>query len=70
MAAAAKGETDAAKRLDRLPGRSRRRSWPTRRGRRSDTRSGTRSISKRVGGFSIHPVWQYDVRSLYVKPGS
>ena len=27
-------------------------------------------ISKRTGGFSIHPVWQYNVRALYVKPGS
>jgi hypothetical protein len=27
-------------------------------------------ISKRTGGFSIHPVWQYNVRALYVKPGA
>ena len=27
-------------------------------------------VGKRVGGFAIHPVWQYDVRSLSIKPGS
>jgi peptide/nickel transport system substrate-binding protein len=27
-------------------------------------------VGKRVGGFDIHPVWQYDVRSLWIKPGS
>ncbi len=27
-------------------------------------------VGKRVGGFAIHPVWQYDVRSLYTKPAS
>ena len=27
-------------------------------------------VGKRVGGFTIHPVWQYDVRSLYIKPGA
>jgi ABC-type transport system substrate-binding protein len=27
-------------------------------------------VGKRVGGFEIHPVWQYDVRSLWIKPGS
>ncbi|HTC86457.1 MAG TPA: ABC transporter substrate-binding protein [Candidatus Acidoferrum sp.] len=26
--------------------------------------------SKRVGGFAIHPVWQYDLRSVWIKPGS
>jgi len=27
-------------------------------------------VGKRVGGFAIHPVWQYDVRNLWIKPGS
>jgi peptide/nickel transport system substrate-binding protein len=27
-------------------------------------------VSKRVGGFSIHPVWFYSLRDVYVKPGS
>ena len=49
MAAAAKGETDPRSGSP-ITRRSRRRSWPTPRGRRSDTRSGTRSISKRTGG--------------------
>ena len=49
MAAAAKGETDPAKRLADYQDDPERRSWPTPRGRRSGTRSGTRSISKRVG---------------------
>ena len=26
--------------------------------------------SERVGGFAIHPVWQYDLRSVWIKPGS
>lgn len=26
-------------------------------------------VGKRVGGFEIHPVWQYDLRSLWIKPG-
>ena len=26
-------------------------------------------VGKQVGGFTIHPVWQYDVRSLWKKPG-
>jgi ABC-type transport system substrate-binding protein len=69
MAAAAKGETDTSKRLaayqeiqksimaDAPWAPFRHQEWYT-------------LVSKRVGGFSIHPVWQYDVRSLYVKPGS
>jgi peptide/nickel transport system substrate-binding protein len=69
MAAAAKGETDSTKRLaayqeiqktimaDAPWAPFRHQEWYT-------------LVSKRVGGFSIHPVWQYDVRSLYVKPGS
>jgi hypothetical protein len=27
-------------------------------------------VSKRVGGFAIHPVWLIDVRSLSIKAGS
>jgi oligopeptide transport system substrate-binding protein len=27
-------------------------------------------VSKRVGGFEIHPVWLYSLRDVYVKPGS
>jgi oligopeptide transport system substrate-binding protein len=27
-------------------------------------------VGKRVGGFAIHPVWQYDVRNLWIQPGS
>ena len=42
LAAAAKGETDPIEAARRSTRRSRRRSWPTPRGRRSDTRSGTR----------------------------
>jgi ABC-type transport system substrate-binding protein len=69
MAAAAKGETDSAKRLaayqeiqkkimaDAPWAPFRHQEWYT-------------MISKRTGGFSIHPVWQYNVRALYVKPGS
>jgi len=26
-------------------------------------------IGKNVGGFEIHPVWQYDVRNLWKTPG-
>jgi ABC-type transport system substrate-binding protein len=26
--------------------------------------------SKRVGGFLIHPTWLYDLRAIYLKPGS
>ena len=69
MAAAAKGETDTKKRLSEYQeiqktimadapwAPFRHQEWYT-------------LVSKRVGGFEIHPVWQYDVRSLYVKPGS
>jgi peptide/nickel transport system substrate-binding protein/oligopeptide transport system substrate-binding protein len=69
MAAAAKGETDKTKRLaayqeiqktimaDAPWAPFRHQEWYT-------------LISKRVGGFAIHPVWQYDPRSYYVKPGS
>ena len=68
-AAAAKGETDQAKRIaayqeiqktimaDAPWAPFRHQEWYT-------------LISKRTGGFSIHPVWQYNVRALYVKPGS
>ena len=68
-AAAARGEPDATKRLaaytdiqskimaDAPWAPFRHQEWYT-------------LISKRTGGFEIHPVWQYDVRSLYVKPGS
>jgi peptide/nickel transport system substrate-binding protein/oligopeptide transport system substrate-binding protein len=27
-------------------------------------------VSKRVGGFQIHPVWLYSIRDVYIKPGS
>ena len=27
-------------------------------------------VSKKVGGFEIHPVWLYSLRDVYVKPGS
>lgn len=27
-------------------------------------------VSKRVGGFGIHPVWLYSIRDVYIKPGS
>ena len=69
MAAAARGEPDPAKRIaaytqiqstimaDAPWAPFRHQEWYT-------------LTSKRVGGFEIHPVWQYDVRSLYLKPGS
>jgi len=69
MAAAAKGETDPLKRLEEYQtiqttimadapwAPFRHQEWYT-------------MISKRTGGFSIHPVWQYNVRALYVKPGA
>ena len=69
LAAAAKGETDAAKRIteyqdiqtkimaDAPWAPFRHQEWYT-------------LVGKRVGGFVIHPVWQYDVRNLYIKPGS
>jgi ABC-type transport system substrate-binding protein len=68
-AAAAKGETDPAKRItayqqiqntimaDAPWAPFRHQEWYT-------------LTSKRVGGFSLHPVWLYDVRSLWIKPGS
>jgi ABC-type transport system substrate-binding protein len=68
-AAAAKGETDPTKRIaayqqiqstimaDAPWAPFRHQEWYT-------------LTSKRVGGFEIHPVWQYNVRSLYIKPGS
>jgi len=69
LAATAKGETDQAKRIadyqeiqkqimaDAPWAPFRHQEWYT-------------LIGKRVGGFAIHPVWQYDVRSLYIKAGS
>jgi peptide/nickel transport system substrate-binding protein/oligopeptide transport system substrate-binding protein len=69
LAATAKGETDTTKRIadyqqiqttimaDAPWAPFRHQEWYT-------------LTSKRVGGFEIHPVWQYDVRSLYIKPGS
>ncbi|MEA2619552.1 MAG: peptide/nickel transport system substrate-binding protein [Chloroflexota bacterium] len=69
LAATAKGETDSAKRItdyqqiqtmimaDAPWAPFRHQEWYT-------------LVGKRVGGFAIHPVWQYDVRSLYVKAGS
>ena len=67
LAAAAKGETDATKRVadytaiqakimaDAPWAPFRHQEWYT-------------LVGKTVGGFSIHPVWQYDVRSLWKKP--
>lgn len=69
LAAAAKGETDTTKRIaayqqiqskimaDAPWAPFRHQEWYT-------------LVGKRVGGFEIHPVWQYDVRSLYIKQGS
>ncbi len=69
LAAAAKGETDTTKRIadyqqiqttimaDAPWAPFRHQEWYTLAG-------------KQVGGFAIHPVWQYDVRSLWKKPGS
>jgi ABC-type transport system substrate-binding protein len=69
LAAAAKGETDPLKRLEEYQtiqttimadapwAPFRHQEWYT-------------MTSKRTGGFSIHPVWQYNVRALYVKPGA
>jgi ABC-type transport system substrate-binding protein len=69
LAAAAKGETDSAKRLteyqeiqkkimaDAPWAPFRHQEWYT-------------LVGKRVGGYTIHPVWQYDLRSLYIKPGA
>jgi peptide/nickel transport system substrate-binding protein len=69
LAAAAKGEVDDAKRISEYQeiqkmimadapwAPFRHQEWYT-------------LVGKRVGGYTIHPVWQYDVRSLYIKPGS
>jgi len=27
-------------------------------------------VGKRVGGFTIHPVWQYNVRALWINPAT
>jgi ABC-type transport system substrate-binding protein len=69
LAAQAKGETDTAKRISEYQqvqtmimadapwAPFRHQEWYT-------------LVGKRVGGFAIHPVWQYDVRSLWINPGS
>ena len=69
LAAKAKGETDSAKRLadyqqiqttimaDAPWAPFRHQEWYT-------------LVGKGVGGFEIHPVWQYDVRNLWKKPNS
>jgi ABC-type transport system substrate-binding protein len=69
LAAAARGETDSAKRIQLYQEIQsqvmteapwvplRHEVWYT-------------LTSKRVGGFQIHPVWQYDLRALWVKPGA
>ena len=68
LAAAAKGETDSTKRIaeyqqiqtmimaDAPWAPFRHQEWYT-------------LVGKQVGGFEIHPVWQYDVRSLWKIPG-
>ena len=68
LAATAKGETDSAKRIadyqqiqqmimaDAPWAPFRHQEWYT-------------LVGKQVGGFEIHPVWQYDVRSLWKIPG-
>jgi len=69
LAAKAKGETDTTKRIadyqqvqqmimaDAPWAPFRHQEWYT-------------LVGKRVGGFEIHPVWQYDVRNLWINPGS
>jgi ABC-type transport system substrate-binding protein len=69
MAAAAKGEVDSAKRLKAYQDIQARimadapwvpifhQQWVT-------------MISKRLNNFKLHPVWNYDLRSTQVKPGS
>lgn len=69
LAATAKGETDPTKRLadyqqiqttimaDAPWAPFRHQEWYT-------------LVGKGVGGFQIHPVWQYDVRNLWKKPAS
>ena len=64
MAAAAKGETDQRQAARRVPGDPEARSWPTRPWAPFRHQEWYTLVSKRVGGFAIHPVWQYDVRSL------
>jgi oligopeptide transport system substrate-binding protein len=68
-AAAAKGELDAAKRISEYQEIQKEimadAPWAPFR-----TQEWYTLTSKRVGGFAIHPVWQYDVRSIYINPGS
>ena len=69
LAAAAKGETDSTKRITEYQDIQKKimadAPWVPVRHQEWFT-----LIGKRVGGFAIHPVWQYDLRSLWVKPGS
>ncbi|HYC07268.1 MAG TPA: ABC transporter substrate-binding protein, partial [Candidatus Binatia bacterium] len=68
-AASALGETDSAKRLSEYQDIQKKimaeAPWVPIRHQIWFTLVGTR-----VGGFAIHPVWQYDLRSVYIKPGS
>src|SRR5438093_658678 len=69
LAAAAKGETDSTKRIAEYQDIQKKimadAPWVPVRHQEWFT-----LVGKRVGGFSIHPVWQYDLRNLWVKPGS
>lgn len=69
LAAAAKGETDATKRVTEYQDIQKKimadAPWAPFRHQEWYT-----LVGKRVGGFTIHPVWQYDVRNLYIKAGS
>jgi ABC-type transport system substrate-binding protein len=69
LAAAARGETDSAKRLADYQAIQKMimadAPWVPVRHEKWFTLVGTR-----VGGFEIHPVWQYDLRNLWVKPGA
>jgi oligopeptide transport system substrate-binding protein len=68
LAAAAKGETDVTKRLADYQAIQAKimadAPWAPFRHQEWYTLTGTQ-----VGGFEIHPVWQYDVRSLWKIPG-
>ena len=69
QALAARGETDAAKRISEYQAIQKAiladapavplisEDWYT-------------IVTKRVGGFVIHPVWLYSLRDVYIKPGS
>jgi ABC-type transport system substrate-binding protein len=69
LAAAARGETDSTKRLADYQTIQKAimadAPWVPVRNQEWFTLVGTK-----VGGFAIHPVWQYDLRNLWVKPGA